>query len=119
MRSSSPRSLLLTGAAGLGLSLLSALPAAAHGHADASGVAGALHPLLGLDHLVLLVGIGFCGSLTTFSSWVLDVVKLLEAGRPLGAGGLVLGSLQIGVGRGGIGCGVWRGVCRAASGAAG
>ena len=62
MRSSSPRSLLLTGAAGLGLSLLSALPAAAHGHADASGLAGALHPLLGLDHLVLLVGIGLCAA---------------------------------------------------------
>ena len=47
--------------------------------------------------LVLLVGIGFCGSLTTFSSWILDVVKLLEAGQPLGAGRLVLVSLALGL----------------------
>ena len=52
------RSLALTGAAGLGLSLLSALPAGAHGSADAGAMAGALHPLLGLDHLLLLVGVG-------------------------------------------------------------
>jgi len=58
--------------------------------------------------LVLLVGIGFCGSLTTFSSWVLDVVKLLEAGRPLGAGGLVLGSLAAGLAAAGLGLLVWR-----------
>ena len=58
--------------------------------------------------LVLLVGIGFCGSLTTFSSWVLDVVKLLEAGRPLGAGGLVLGSLAAGLAAAGLGLGLSR-----------
>ena len=58
--------------------------------------------------LVLLVGIGFCGSLTTFSSWVLDVVKLLEAGRSLGAGGLVLGSLAAGLAAAGLGLGLSR-----------
>ena len=52
------RSLLLSSAAGFGLSLLSALPAGAHGSADAGVMAGALHPLLGLDHLLLLVGVG-------------------------------------------------------------
>ena len=58
--------------------------------------------------VVLLVGIGFCGSLTTFSSWVLDVVKLLEAGRPLGAGGLVLASLVCGLAAAGLGLGFSR-----------
>jgi urease accessory protein len=52
------RSLLLSSAAGFGLSLLSALPAGAHGSADAGVMAGAMHPLLGLDHLLLLVGVG-------------------------------------------------------------
>lgn len=56
------RSLALAGSAGFGLSLLSALPAGAHtlpataplGSALAAGV---LHPLTGLDHLLLLVGL--------------------------------------------------------------
>ncbi|MFM1899811.1 MAG: hypothetical protein RLZZ216_387 [Cyanobacteriota bacterium] len=52
------RSLLLSSAAGFGLSLLSALPAGAHGSADAGVMAGALHPLMGIDHLLLLVGVG-------------------------------------------------------------
>ena len=28
----------------------------------------------------LLVGIGFCGSLTTFSSWMLDAMQLISTG---------------------------------------
>jgi urease accessory protein len=52
------RSPLLALAAGFGLSLLSALPAGAHGLAGAGLLAGGLHPLLGLDHLLLLVGVG-------------------------------------------------------------
>ena len=52
------RSLLLSSAAGFGLSLLSAMPAGAHGSAEAGVMAGALHPLMGIDHLLLLVGVG-------------------------------------------------------------
>ena len=58
MTSNLSRSLLLSSAAGLSLSLLSALPASAHGGADAGLIGGALHPLLGIDHLLLLVGVG-------------------------------------------------------------
>lgn len=52
------RQLALPAAAGLGLSLLSTLPGHAHGSADAGLLAGASHPLLGLDHLLLLLGVG-------------------------------------------------------------
>lgn len=52
------RSLALAGSAGFLLSLLSALPAAAHGLAGAGLMTGALHPLTGADHLLLLVGVG-------------------------------------------------------------
>ncbi|MEY4359890.1 MAG: hypothetical protein RLZZ631_1376 [Cyanobacteriota bacterium] len=58
MTSKLSRSLLLSSAAGFGLSLLSALPAGAHGTAATGALAGALHPLLGVDHLLLLVGVG-------------------------------------------------------------
>ena len=58
--------------------------------------------------LLLLLGIGFCGSLTTFSSWMLDVVKLLEGGQPLGALLLVLVSLVMGVAAAGGGLGLSR-----------
>jgi urease accessory protein len=54
--------LLLSSAAGFGLSLLSALPAGAHGTAEAGVMAGAVHPLLGLDHLLLLLGVGLSAS---------------------------------------------------------
>ena len=58
--------------------------------------------------LLLLLGIGFCGSLTTFSSWMLDVVKLLEDGQPLGALLLVLVSLVMGLAAAGGGLGLSR-----------
>ena len=58
--------------------------------------------------LLLLLGIGFCGSLTTFSRWMLDVVKLLEGGQPLGALLLVLVSLVMGLAAAGAGLGLSR-----------
>ena len=62
MTSKLSRSLLLSSTAGFALSLLSALPAGAHGSADAGVLGGALHPLLGLDHVLLLLGVGFAAA---------------------------------------------------------
>jgi urease accessory protein len=56
------RPLVLAAAAGLGLSLLSAAPASAHNMAGTSALAGFSHPLLGLDHLLMLVGVGAAAS---------------------------------------------------------
>ena len=62
MTSKLTRSLLNSAAAGLSLSLLSVLPAGAHGSAEHGVIDGALHPLLGLDHLLMLVAVGLCAA---------------------------------------------------------
>jgi urease accessory protein len=63
MMSTTLRKLAPAAAAGLALSLLSTLPAGAHGLASAGLAAGASHPLLGLDHLLLLLGVGGAAAL--------------------------------------------------------
>jgi len=60
--SSQTRSLALAGGAGFALSLLSGLPASAHGLAQGGWQSGFAHPLMGLDHLLLLVGVGAAAS---------------------------------------------------------
>ena len=55
----------------------------------------------------LLVGIGFCGSLTTFSSWMLEAVQLISAGQIAEALGLI--GLTLGLGVGAAALGFWVG----------
>ncbi len=51
----------------------------------------------------LLLGIGFCGSLTTFSSWMLDAVRLLGVGQIKSAAGLIGLTLGLGLGAAALG----------------
>ena len=53
----------------------------------------------------LLIGIGFCGSLTTFSSWMLDVVLFLNDGHWGSAFGLL--GITLGIGLGAASLGFW------------
>ena len=62
--------------------------------------------LLGLPYrprLQLLAGIGFCGSLTTFSSWMVNSVDLIVSGEPLAALGLIGMTLGLGLGGAALG----------------
>ena len=51
----------------------------------------------------LLLGIGFCGSLTTFSAWMVDCVVLMATDQWLQAAGLLGITLGLGLGFGALG----------------
>ena len=51
----------------------------------------------------LLVGIGFCGSLTTFSSWMVNCVSFIAQGDWLAALGLIGLTLGLGLGAAALG----------------
>ena len=66
--------------------------------------------LLGLPYrprIQLLVGIGFCGSLTTFSSWMVNCVDLIHSGQYIATLGLI--GMTMGLGLGGAALGLWIG----------
>jgi CrcB protein len=51
----------------------------------------------------LLIGIGFCGSVTTFSSWMVDCVVFIAQGDWLAAFGLIGLTLGLGLGAAALG----------------
>ena len=51
----------------------------------------------------LFLGIGFCGSLTTFSSWMMSSLELIHNGQLLAAVGLIAITLGLGLGGAGLG----------------
>ena len=53
---------------------------------------------LARPRLMLLAGTGFLGALTTFSTFSLDVVSLLQQGALLRAAGVAVGTPVLGVG---------------------
>ena len=60
----------------------------------------------------LLVGIGFCGSLTTFSSWMVNSVSFISQGDWLVALGLIGLTLGLGLGAAALGVVVGRSLVR-------
>ena len=63
-----------------------------------AGLLGLLAGLPAAPRWQLLLGIGFCGSLTTFSSWILSVMKHISAGDWADALHLIGLTLGLGVG---------------------
>ena len=60
----------------------------------------------------LLIGIGFCGSLTTFSSWMVNSVSFISQGDWLAALGLIGLTLGLGLGAAALGVFVGRSLVR-------
>ena len=60
----------------------------------------------------LFIGIGFCGSLTTFSSWMVNCVSFIAQGDWLAALGLIGLTLGLGLGAAAMGVFVGRSLVR-------
>ncbi|MCB9845392.1 MAG: fluoride efflux transporter CrcB [Phycisphaeraceae bacterium] len=77
------------------------------------GVSQARHDLT--DPTRLLVVVGFLGSLTTFSAFGAETVRLLQEQRPLLAAGNVLANVVIGLAAVGVGLSAARGLAQGAA----
>jgi urease accessory protein len=74
--------------------LLSSLPAEAHGGVHGGVLAGLGHPLLGLDHLFLLISVGAAAS--SLSPWLLAwALGGAVAGALLGTAGVMLPAAEV------------------------
>ena len=73
-----------------------------------AAILGLLAGLPAAPRRQLLVGIGFCGSVTTFSSWMLTAMKHLGAGDWAAALGLIGLTLGLGLGAAALGFGFGR-----------
>ena len=73
-----------------------------------AGLLGLLASLPAAPRLQLLLGVGFCGSFTTFSGWMLKVAKDLAAGNWGEAVGLLGLTLGLGLGCASLGFGLGR-----------
>ena len=68
-----------------------------------AAILGLLAGLPAAPRRQLLLGIGFCGSLTTFSSWMLTAMKQLSSGDWPAAFGLIGLTLGLGLGAAALG----------------
>ena len=73
-----------------------------------AAILGLLAGLPAAPRRQLLVGVGFCGSVTTFSSWMLTAMKHLGAGDSAAALGLIGLTLGLGLGAAALGFGFGR-----------
>jgi len=73
-----------------------------------AAILGLLAGLPAAPRRQLLVGVGFCGSVTTFSSWMLTAMKHLGAGDWAAALGLIGLTLGLGLGAAALGFGFGR-----------
>ncbi|MEY2645344.1 MAG: hypothetical protein RLZZ611_1993 [Cyanobacteriota bacterium] len=89
-----PASLIAAGGATALSAMLLQSPALAHGSAAATASAGLLHPLLGVDHLLLLIAVGTAAAVTSprLLLWALGGAVV---GGLLGAAGLQLPAVEL------------------------